>query len=58
MDPAGNIVGAIANKAWLDGAQINGIDTRRDHSLVRLPEDMPSEVLLGLCGCAPRISFC
>jgi ATP-dependent RNA helicase DeaD len=41
----GNIVGAIANEARLDGSQINGIDIRGDHSFVRLPEDMPSAVL-------------
>jgi ATP-dependent RNA helicase DeaD len=41
----GNIVGAIANEARLDGSQINGIDIRGDHSFVRLPEDMPPAVL-------------
>jgi ATP-dependent RNA helicase DeaD len=44
----GNIVGAIANEARLDGSQINGIDIRGDHSFVRLPEDMPPEVLTRL----------
>jgi len=41
----GNIVGAIANEARLDGSQINGIDIRGDHSFVRLPEGMPPAVL-------------
>ena len=41
----GNIVGAIANEARLDGSQINGIDIRGNHSFVRLPEDMPPAVL-------------
>jgi ATP-dependent RNA helicase DeaD len=41
----GNIVGAIANEARLDGSQINRIDIRADHSFVRLPEDIPPEVL-------------
>jgi ATP-dependent RNA helicase DeaD len=45
---AGNIVGAIANEAGLDGSEINGIKVREDHTLVRLPEGMPSEVLARL----------
>jgi ATP-dependent RNA helicase DeaD len=44
----GNIVGAIANEARLDGSQINGIDIRGDHSFVRLPEDMPPALLARL----------
>ena len=44
----GNIVGAIANEAKLDGSQINGIDIRGDHSFVRLPEDMPPAVIARL----------
>jgi ATP-dependent RNA helicase DeaD len=44
----GNIVGAIANEARLDGSQINGIDIRGDHSFVRLPEDIPPAVLARL----------
>ena len=40
----GNIVGAIANEARLDGSQINGIDIRGDHSFVRLPDDIPPAV--------------
>ena len=42
---AGNIVGAIANEAGLDGSEINGVKVREDHTLVRLPEGMPEEVL-------------
>jgi ATP-dependent RNA helicase DeaD len=45
---AGNIVGAIANEAGLDGSEINGIKVREDHTLVRLPEGMPAEVLARL----------
>jgi ATP-dependent RNA helicase DeaD len=42
---AGNIVGAIANEAGLDGSEINGIKVRDDHTLVRLPAGMPDEIL-------------
>jgi ATP-dependent RNA helicase DeaD len=42
---AGHIVGAIANEAGLDGSEINGIKVREDHTLVRLPEGMPPEIL-------------
>jgi ATP-dependent RNA helicase DeaD len=42
---AGNIVGAIANEAGLDGSEINGIKVREDHTLVRLPAGMPDDVL-------------
>ena len=45
---AGNIVGAIANEAGLDGSEINGIKVREDHTLVRLPTGMPPEVLARL----------
>ncbi|MGB0133194.1 DEAD/DEAH box helicase [Dokdonella sp.] len=41
----GNIVGAIANEAELDSKHIGRITIREDHSLVDLPEGMPSEVL-------------
>ena len=41
----GNIVGAIANEAGLDGSRINGIDVRRDYTLVRLPADLPVALL-------------
>jgi ATP-dependent RNA helicase DeaD len=39
----GNIVGAIANEADLDGRQIGHIDIRADHSFVDLPVGMPQE---------------
>jgi ATP-dependent RNA helicase DeaD len=41
----GNIVGAIANEADLDGSQINGIDIQEDHTFLRLPAGMPPETL-------------
>jgi ATP-dependent RNA helicase DeaD len=41
----GNLVGAIANEADLDGSQINGIDIQEDHTFVRLPAGMPAEIL-------------
>jgi ATP-dependent RNA helicase DeaD len=41
----GNIVGAIANEAKLDGSQINGVDIRADHSFVRLPHDLAPEII-------------
>jgi ATP-dependent RNA helicase DeaD len=41
----GNIVGAIANEAELDGSQINGIEIFEDHSFVRLPADVRQETL-------------
>ena len=44
----GNIVGAIANEAGLDGRHIGHIDIRRDHSFVDLPEGMPAETFDGL----------
>ena len=40
----GNIVGAIANEAGLDGKFIGHIDIREDHSFVDLPEGMPKEI--------------
>ena len=39
-----NIVGAIANEAGLDAANIGRIDIRDDHSLIDLPEGMPGDV--------------
>ena len=41
----GNIVGAIANEAELDSKHIGRITIREDHSLIDLPEGMPSEIL-------------
>lgn len=40
----GNIVGAIANEAGIDGRHIGHIDIRGDHSFVDLPEGMPEEI--------------
>ncbi|MDR3385741.1 MAG: DEAD/DEAH box helicase [Rudaea sp.] len=40
----GNIVGAIANEAGIDSKHIGKIDIRDDHSLIDLPEGMPSEI--------------
>jgi ATP-dependent RNA helicase DeaD len=44
----GNIVGAIANEAGLDGKHIGHIDIREDHSFVDLPEGMPKEIFRSL----------
>ncbi len=44
----GNIVGAIANEAGLDGRYIGRIDIEADYSLVDLPEGMPKEVFQDL----------
>ncbi len=44
----GNIVGAIANEAGLDGRYIGRIDIETDYSLVDLPEGMPKEVFQDL----------
>jgi ATP-dependent RNA helicase DeaD len=41
----GNVVGAIANEARLQGSQINGVDIRADYTLVRLPANLPKVVL-------------
>ena len=45
---AGNIVGALANEAQLQGSQINGIDIREDHTFLRLPEGLPASLLAHL----------
>jgi ATP-dependent RNA helicase DeaD len=44
----GNIVGAIANEAGLDGRAIGHIDIRGDHSFVDLPVGMPKEIFESL----------
>ena len=44
----GNIVGAIANEAGLDGAHIGRVDIRDDHTLVDLPEGMPKPIFKDL----------
>ena len=41
----GNIVGAIAHTADLAGSQINGVDIREDHTLVRLPASLSTQML-------------
>jgi ATP-dependent RNA helicase DeaD len=57
----GNIVGAIANEAGLDGQSIGHIDIKKQHSFVNLPTGMPQEVFKDLkqvqvCGQALDIS--
>jgi ATP-dependent RNA helicase DeaD len=44
----GNIVGAIANEAGLNGRSIGRIQIFDAHSLVDLPKGMPDEVFKGL----------
>jgi ATP-dependent RNA helicase DeaD len=44
----GNIVGALAHEADLDGSQINGIDIYDDHTLVRLPADLSIKLMAKL----------
>ncbi len=44
----GNIVGAIANEAGLDGQHIGRINIMDDHSFVDLPQGMPKEVFQDL----------
>jgi ATP-dependent RNA helicase DeaD len=41
----GNIVGAIANEAGIDGKHIGRVVIRDDHSFVDLPAGMPKDVL-------------
>ena len=57
----GNIVGAIANEAGLDGEHIGQIEISDQHSLVDLPKGMPKEVFNDLkkvwvCGQQLKIS--
>jgi len=40
----GNIVGAIANEAGLEGRYIGRVDIRDDHSFIDLPTGMPKEI--------------
>jgi len=44
----GNIVGAIANEAGIEGVHIGRVDIREDHSYVDLPEGMPRPIFEGL----------
>jgi len=57
----GNIVGAIANEAGLDGEHIGHIEIHADYSLVDLPKGMPKAVFQDLrktrvCGQPLKIS--
>jgi ATP-dependent RNA helicase DeaD len=40
----GNVVGAIANEAGIEGVHIGRVDIREDHSFVDLPEGMPKQI--------------
>jgi ATP-dependent RNA helicase DeaD len=40
----GNIVGAIANEAGIEGVRIGRVDIRENHSYVDLPEGMPRDI--------------
>jgi ATP-dependent RNA helicase DeaD len=40
----GNIVGAIANEAGIEGVHIGRVDIREDYSFVDLPEGMPKQI--------------
>ncbi len=56
----GNIVGAIANEAGLDGNHIGHIEIETDYSLVDLPKGMPKDIFMDLkkvrvCGEALKI---
>ena len=44
----GNIVGAIANEAGLDGEHIGQIEIEAEFSLVDLPAGMPKDVFMDL----------
>jgi ATP-dependent RNA helicase DeaD len=44
----GNIVGAIANVAGLEGRQIGHVDIREDHTFVGLPKGMPTRIMAEL----------
>jgi ATP-dependent RNA helicase DeaD len=44
----GNIVGAIANEAGIEGRLIGRIRLYEDYSTVDLPEGMPAEIFNGL----------
>jgi ATP-dependent RNA helicase DeaD len=59
----GNIVGAIANEAGIEGVHIGRVDIREDHSFVDLPEGMPNQIFKDLqkvrvAGRELRISRC
>ena len=50
----GNIVGALAHEGDMHGSEINGIDIRDDHTLVRLPAQIPDHILKHLSGIMVR----
>lgn len=50
----GNIVGALAHEGDMHGSEINGIDIRDDHTLVRLPAQIPDHILKHLAGIVVR----
>jgi ATP-dependent RNA helicase DeaD len=57
----GNIMGAIANEAGLDGEHIGHINIGEDHSYVDLPEGIPKDIFMDLkkvrvCGQAIKIT--
>jgi ATP-dependent RNA helicase DeaD len=58
----GNIVGAIANEAGLDGEHIGAIEIELEYSLVDLPAGMPKDIFMDLkkvrvCGQPLQISL-
>ncbi len=59
----GNIVGAIANEAGLDGEHIGHIEIEAEFSLVDLPVGMPRDIFMDLkkvrvCGLPLKITRC
>jgi len=44
----GNVVGAIANEAGIEGVHIGRVDIREDHSFVDLPDGMPKPIFEAL----------
>jgi ATP-dependent RNA helicase DeaD len=44
----------LAHEGDLHGSEINGIDIRDDHTLVRLPANIPEHVLTHLAGIVVR----
>jgi len=44
----GNVVGAIANEAGIEGVHIGRVDIREDFSFVDLPEGMPKQIFKDL----------
>ena len=50
----GNIVGALAHEGDMHGSEINGIDIRDDHTIVRLPAAIPDHVIKHLSGIVVR----